>query len=329
MWPYVARRLLMGIPTVFGVLFLLFSLFFLYANPRDIARTALTEKATESQVQEWLQLHGYGTVVTVLEADGTEKDEFVPTPKYKLLGSFYGRMLTFNFGKSDIDNVSIAQKLKDGAGPSLALTVPVFFIGVIFSVAISLLVALFRGTYVDHLTLVLCVIGMSIVMFVYIMGGQYFLGKVLRWFPISGWSANHKAYFLALPVLVGVIAALGERIRFYRTIMVNEISSDYIRTARAKGVSDMSLQFKHLLKNAMIPILTSLVMAIPFLFLGALLTESFFGIPGLGRMTVEAITNNDFSTTSVMVYISSLLYIVFNVITDISYTFVDPRVRLK
>ena len=136
-------------------------------------------------------------------------------------------------------------------------------------------------------------------------------------------------HFLILPWLVGVVAGIGNDVRFYRTIMVNEINSDYIRTARAKGVGDASILFKHLLKNAMIPVLTGVVMAIPFLFLGALLTESFFGIPGLGRLAVEAIQNNDFRSTAAIVYISALLFIVANLVTDISYTLVDPRVRLQ
>jgi peptide/nickel transport system permease protein len=164
---------------------------------------------------------------------------------------------------------------------------------------------------------------------VYIIGGQFLLGRVLRWFPISGWSGRHMVHFLTLPWLVGIIAGLGHNIRFYRTVMVNEINSDYVRTARAKGVGEARLLFVHLLKNAMIPILTAVVMAIPFLFTGSLLLEAFFGIPGLGGLTVEAIMNNDFPTIAAMVYISSLMYIAANLLTDIGYTVVDPRVRLN
>lgn len=185
------------------------------------------------------------------------------------------------------------------------------------------------NTYVDRFALVLCVLGMSIVVFLYIIGGQFALSKILRWFPISGWSPDHKFHFLFLPVLVGIVDSLSRRIRLYRTIMVNEVNSDYMRTARAKGVSDRSLLFKHLLKNAMIPILTGVVMSIPYLFTGALLLEAFFGIPGLGKLTIEAIQNGDFATLSAMVFILSLLYVVFNLLTDLSYTLVDPRVKLQ
>ena len=324
MLSYILRRVLLAVPTVLGVLFILFMLFFSISDPKFIAGKALGEKAPQQQIDKWLIDHGYHLPKMYnKEASGAEK--ITQTRLYQ----YYRSMLTFDFGESDLDGISIVEKIKDGYKPSLLLTVPNFVFGMIFAIAISLGVALFRGTYVDHATLVLCVIGMSIVIFVYIIGGQYYLSTVLRWYPISGWSETHQWHFLMLPILVGIIGGLGDSIRFYRTIMVNEINSDYVRTARSKGVSDRSLLFKHVLKNAMIPILTRVVMAIPFLFTGSLLIESFFGIPGLGRLTVDAIFSDDFRTISAMVYISSLLYIFANLMTDISYTFVDPRVRLK
>ena len=324
MLAYIVRRLLMGIPTVLGVLFILFMLFFGIASPRLIAMRALGEKSTDEQIELWIEAHGYA-----LPKFYNPQEQGMRRLTQTRLIRYYRSMLTFDFGRSDLDNVEIAHKIRQGAGPSLALTVPIFVVGLAVAIATSLVVAMFRGTYVDHSVLVLCVIGMSIVYFLYIIGGQFLLGKVLRWFPISGWSPRHMAYFLTLPWVVGVIAGIGRNVRFYRTIMVNEISADYIRTARAKGLGDTRILFVHLLKNAMIPILTAVVMAIPFLFMGNLLLESFFGIPGLGRLTVEAINNNDFPTISAMVYISSLLYIGGNLLTDISYTFADPRVRLK
>jgi len=321
---YIIRRLLLGIPTVLGVLLILFTLFFWVARPVDIAKRALGEKAQQEQIDRWIEEHGYHLPKFVnKEASGLNR--FTETR----FVHYFSDMLTFDFGRSDLDDIPIAYKLKKGALPSLCLTVPMFFVGLFLAIALALLIALYRGTYIDRMSLILCVVGMSLVIFVYIMGGQYLFGKMLNWFPISGWAANHPFHFLALPILVGTLAGLGESIRFYRTIMVNEINSDYIRTSRAKGVSDRDILFKHLLKNAMIPILTRLVMAIPFLFMGSLLLESFFGIPGLGYLTVEAILNNDFSTVSAMVYISAIIYIVANLLTDISYTFVDPRVRLK
>jgi len=324
MLSYIIRRTLMAIPTILGVLLILFILFFAVAEPADIAVRALGEKAQQEQIDKWLEEKGYNRPkIYNSEAEGLARIR--ETQLYQ----YYRSMLTFDLGESDLDGIPILEKIRKGAKPSLMLTVPMFIIGLSLAIAISLGVALFRGTYVDHSTLVLCVVGMSIVIFVYIIGGQYYLSTVLRWYPISGWSETHQLHFLFMPILVGVLGGLGESIRFYRTIMVNEINADYVRTARSKGVSDRSLLLKHVLKNAMIPILTGVVMAIPFLFTGSLLIESFFGIPGLGRLTVDAILNNDFPTISAMVYISSLLYIFGNLVTDISYTFVDPRVRLK
>ncbi len=324
MMAYIIRRILLAVPTVLGVLFILFVLFFGIATPELIAQRALGDKATEEQIEIWVEEHGYA-----LPKFYNGDEEGLHRLSQTRFAQYYKSMLTFDFGRSDLDDIPISYKIKKGAGPSLVLTVPIFIVGLAVAIATSLLVALFRGTYVDHSVLVLCVIGMSVVYFLYIISGQFLLGKVLRWYPISGWSPRHLVHFLSLPWLVGLIAGLGNNIRFYRTVMVNEINSDYIRTARAKGLGDSRILFVHLLKNALIPVLTAIVMAIPFLFMGNLLLEAFFGIPGLGRLTVEAINNNDFRTVSAMVYISSLLYIAGNLLTDISYTFVDPRVRLK
>lgn len=321
---YILRKVLMGIPTVLGVLFLLFALFFWMSSPEYMAKKVLGEKATETAINNWIKEKGYDKPRFVnTDAQGFEK--LTDT----LLCNYYKNMLSFNFGNSDYDNIAITKKLRHGVRPSLMLTVPIFFGGMLIAISISMLVAIFRGTYVDKMSLVMCVTGMSVVYFLYIMGAQFVFGKLLKWFPISGWSNTHRLHFLVLPIIVGIIAGIAGQIRFYRTIMVNEVNNDYIRTARAKGLGEAGILFGHLLKNAMIPILTSVVMAIPFLFMGSLLMESFFGIPGLGYLTVQAINNNDFSTVSAMVYISSLMFVVANILTDISYTFVDPRVRLK
>ena len=324
MWAYSLRRLLQGIPTVLGVLFVFFVIFFLVNNPDQMARQAKGEKVSQEVIETWKKEKGYDLPKFInTKAEGLGK--LTETRFYR----YFKSMLTFDFGKSDKDDQDIMEKIRKGAMPSLALTIPIFIIGLFISIAISLVVALFMNTYVDRFALVMCVLGMSIVVFLYIIGGQFVLGRVLKWFAISGWSPNHKIHFLMLPVMVGILDSLSRRIRLYRTIMVNEVNSDYMRTARAKGVSDTSLLFKHLLKNAMIPILTGVVMSIPYLFTGSLLIESFFGIPGLGRLTFDAIINGDFTTLSAMVFIGSLLYIVFNLITDLSYTLVDPRVKLQ
>jgi peptide/nickel transport system permease protein len=177
----------------------------------------------------------------------------------------------------------------------------------------------------------LAVLGMSTSILFYIIGAQYLIGKVLRWYPISGFDASPAVLwrFVAMPIIVGVVSALGATTRFYRTVFVEEIHRDYVRTARAKGAGEGRIMIAHVMRNGMIPIVTDIVMTIPFLFMGVLLLEAFFGIPGLGALTVEAIDNNDFSTLRVIVYIGSLLFIVGQILTDISYTLVDPRVRLE
>jgi len=175
------------------------------------------------------------------------------------------------------------------------------------------------------------VLAMSISILLYIIGAQYLIAKVLRWFPISGFDSHPAviARFLALPVVVGVLSGVGSEVRFYRTVFVEETSRDYVRTARAKGAGEGRVMVRHVLRNALIPILTRVVVAIPFLFTGSLLLESFFGIPGLGALMVDAIQGNDFSTLRTMVYIGSLLFVLGQIATDISYSLVDPRVRLE
>jgi peptide/nickel transport system permease protein len=193
-----------------------------------------------------------------------------------------------------------------------------------------MILAYFRGNYLDYFGVILCVIIMSISSLFYIIGGQYLFGKVLQLYPISGYDTGiHALKFVTLPVLIGIIAAIGGNVRFNRTIFLEEITKDYIRTARSKGLSEEIVLFKHCLKNALIPILTTAVMTIPFLFMGSLLMESFFAIPGLGSFTIDAIQAQDFAIVRSMVYLGSVLYIVGLILTDISYTLVDPRIRFE
>jgi peptide/nickel transport system permease protein len=320
MLAYVVRRLVWGGVVVLGVLFFLFLLFFAVTSPDDIARRALGEKATQEVIDQWKANHGYDKPLWPWQ-----------DARDNMLVEHYRRMLTFDFGRSDADDVPIVQRLREGVGPSLALTVPLFGVGLAVAIALSLFVAFFRETYIDSMGVFLCVLGMSVSILLYIIGAQFLIGKLLRWFPISGFDPAPSviARFLALPLLVGVIHGVGGEVRFYRTVFVEETGRDYVRTARAKGAGEGRIMARHVLRNGMIPILTHVVVAIPFLFMGALLLESFFGIPGLGALTVEAINGNDFSTLRTMVYIGSLLFVVGQVATDVSYALADPRVRLE
>ena len=313
MLAYALRRLAYGFLVILGVLGLLFVLFFLYADPLDMARRAVGEKAPPEVLARWIEEHGYDR----------------PWPEQ--LREHYLNMLTFDFGRSDADDVPIARRLREGAGPSLSFTVPTFVLGLGLGIALSLFVAYFRETYIDRMGVVLAVFAMSVSILLYIIGGQFLIGKLLNWFPISGFDPDPRVLprFVALPIFIGLLAGVGGDVRFYRTVFVEETNRDYVRTARAKGCGDGRVMAHHVLRNALIPILTRVVTAIPFLFTGSLLVESFFGIPGLGALTVEAIHGNDFSTLRVMVYIGALLFIVFQIVTDFSYTLADPRVRLE
>ena len=193
-----------------------------------------------------------------------------------------------------------------------------------------MLLAFFRGSYIDVWGVVVCVVLMSISALFYYIGGQFLVGKLLHLVPISGYDTGADAIkFIILPVLIGVAAGIGASTRWYRTFFLEEIAKDFVRTARAKGLSETRVLFRHVLKNAMIPILTGIVVALPMLFMGSLILESFFGIPGLGSYTIDAINQQDFAIVRAMVFLGSVLYIVGLILTDISYTLVDPRVRLS
>ena len=318
---WLLRRLAWGGATVLGVLLFLFLLFFVYAKPEDVARRALGEKASPEVIAQWLANHGYDRPAFWNPAH----------PLDTMLADHYRRMLSFDFGRSDADDVPIAKRLRRGVGPSLSVTVPLFLLGLPLALALALGVAFFRDTYIDRVGVVACVLAMSISMLIYILAGQYLIGRLLRWFPISGFDPDPAvlARFVALPVLVGLLAGIGSEVRFYRAVFVEETGRDYVRTARAKGAGDGRVMARHVLPNAAIPILTNAVMEIPFLFTGAILLESFFGIPGLGSITVDAINANDFATLRVMVYLGALLFVAGQIATDVAYTLADPRVRLE
>jgi peptide/nickel transport system permease protein len=320
---FALRRLAYGVVVVMGVLAVLFVLFFSIASPDDIARKALGEKARQEAIDQWKTNHGYDRPLWPISAG-----EFRPD---NLLFHHYGTMLRFDFGVSDYDGVPIAERMKQGAPPSLTLTLPLFLLEITVAVLAALFVAVFRGTYIDRAGLVVAVLAMSIPLVLMIIGAQYLIARTLAWFPLSGYARELElmSRFLALPVLVGVVSALGGEVRFLRTVFVEETSRDYVRTARAKGASEMRVMLRHVLRNSLIPVLTRVVLQIPFLFTGALLLESFFGIPGLGSLTVDSINNNDFATLRVTVFIGAILFVVAQIVTDLSYALVDPRVRLE
>jgi peptide/nickel transport system permease protein len=238
---------------------------------------------------------------------------------------------TFDFGRSWATRQEITYMIKQGAYPSLCLTIPAFTISTILSLLISLVVAFYRGKGIDLFVRFFCIAGMSISALTYILAFQWFFAFELGWFEISGFEYGFPDFipFIALPVIIWIILSLGPDVRFFRTVILDEIYQDYVRTARAKGLSEVTILLKHVLRNALIPIITYVVIQIPFLILGALLLESFFGIPGLGGITLNALNSSDFPVIKAMAILSSVAYILFSLISDVLYTFADPRVKLK
>lgn len=325
MTAYILRRILYAIPILIGVNVITFILFFVVNTPEDMARLHLGERhVTEQAIDKWKSERGYDKpLIWNSEAEGLAKisDTIFYTNSKKLF--------LFDFGQSDSGR-DISYDISQRMWPSLAITLPVFIIGLLLTITFALIVAFFRGTYIDTWAVILCVAMMSISGLFYIIGGQYLIGKLLKLVPISGFDLSIEGIkFIILPVLVGIIGGLGGGVRWYRTIFLEEINRDYVRTARAKGLSERGVLFIHVLRNALIPILTGVVVILPSLFMGSLIIEAFFGIPGLGSYTIDAIQRQDFAIVRSMVFLGSFLYIIGLLLTDLSYTLVDPRVRLE
>jgi peptide/nickel transport system permease protein len=326
MLAYIIRRVLYAIPILIGVNLLTFVLFFVVNSPDDMARMQLGIKnVTPAAIEKWKEQHGYDKPLLynseVQGVDAISRTVFFE----KSL-----KLFVFDFGAAD-DGRDIAHDIRQRMFPSLAIAIPVFIVGLLVNITIAMLLAFFRGTYIDISGVVLGVVLMSISTLFYIIGGQFMISKLWHLVPISGYDdSDIDAFkFLVLPVVVGIVGGIGSGTRWYRTIFLEEINKDYVRTSRAKGLSELRVLFRHVLKNAMIPILTGVVVVIPLLFMGSLLTESFFGIPGLGSYTIDAIQSQDFAIVRAMVFLGSVLYIVGLILTDISYTLVDPRIRLN
>jgi peptide/nickel transport system permease protein len=324
---YIIRRLLLAVPTVLGVCLVTFLLFNVFASPEAVARKQLGKNPTVGQVKAWITAHGMDKPMFVNLNPG--KDGRIHPFDSRFLNHMR-ELIFFEFPESDYLHEKVSDLLRQKIGPSLTLTVPAFLLSIIVTLPIALFIAYYRGTYIDRLALFVCVILMSIVILNYIIFGQYLLAVVFKYFPIYGFEFGVGAWkFLFLPVILSVASGLGSGVRFYRTVMLNEVRADYVRTAMAKGVSEEGVLFKHVLKNAMIPILTMTVLSIPFLITGSLLLEMYFGIPGMGNLMLNAINSSDYPVIRTLVYIYSLLYIAGSILTDISYTLVDPRVAFE
>ncbi len=322
---YIIRRLLYAFPLLIGINILTFMLFFIINSPNDMARMQLGQKhVTEQAIDNWKQQHGYNLPL-LWNPTATAEKKLTDTIFYqKSVGLFL-----FRFGSSD-NGRNISADIKERAWPSLAVALPTLCVGLLVDITFALLMVLFRQSYLDRVGTALCVVSMSISSLFYIIAGQFVISKLLRLVPISGYDDGLDAIkFLILPVLIGAFSGVGSGVRWYRTLFLEEVSKDYVRTARAKGLTEIQTLFRHVLKNAMIPILTGVVVVLPTLFMGSLITESFFSIPGLGSYTIDAINSQDFAIVRAMVFLGSVLYVIGLLLTDISYTLVDPRVRLS
>lgn len=308
---YIIRRLLATIPLIFGVALITFVLFNMVGG--DPTYQMLGKHANARQIVELRREYGFDQ------------------PHYIQFAQYLKQIVTFDYGRSYATKQPISQMILNGLGPSLTLTIPAFLLTTMIGIVIALLVAYFRGKFLDKITVILCVLGMSLPMLAYILFGQYFFAFKMGWFPISGFETSfaERFQYVALPVIIWVLVSVGYEVRFFRTAILEETNQDYVRTARAKGLTEQRVFFKHVLKNSMVPIVTNVIIEIPLLILGAFLLESFFGIPGLGSITIDAIHNSDFPVIKAMTTLLALLLIFGNLATDIIYTLVDPRVSLK
>ncbi len=322
---FLARRIAYGLLVLVGINLATFLLFFQVNTPDDMARLQLGGKrVTPDAISKWKAERGYDRPLYF-----NDQAQGLARVTDTVFFDSSARMFAFDFGRADSGR-DIASEIRRRAWPSLALALPVFVVGLGLSITLALGLAFFRGTYLDFWGSVLCVALMSISSLFFIVAGQFVFARLLQLVPVSGYDAGADAWrFLILPVAISIFARLGGETRFNRTLFLEEINKDYVRTARAKGLSEPGVLFGHVLRNALIPILSSSVAVIPLLFMGSLITESFFSIPGLGSYLIEAIAAQDFAVVRAMVFIGSVLYILGLILTDLSYSWADPRIRLQ
>lgn len=325
MLAYFIKRICYMVPILIGVNLLVFAMFFVVNSPDDMARMALGEKADRPEaIEQWKANRGYDVPLLYNgEASGAEK--FTKTIFCrKSLALFWG-----DFGNSDASGRSIGGEIRARVWPSFALALPIFLGTLIANIILGMKLASCRGSAIDWTGQFLCVALMSISMLILIIFGQYLGAQLLRLAPVSGFSGGLGMFkFLLLPTVIGIISGLGSGTRLYRTFFLEQISQDYVRTARAKGLPESKVLFKHVLRNALIPVLTNIPLYLLMLFTGNLLLEKFFAIPGLGGFTIDAIAAQDFAIVRAMVFLGAVIYIIGLLLADLAYSIVDPRIHL-
>ena len=321
MLKYVLKRLWETIPTTIGILLLTFVLFNVVGG--SPAEVILGKNATAESVAAFNRKWGYDKPLIIGMRDGGRGIRGWWDSQFF---NFIGGLCKGDFGYSIENQEPVVEVLKRGVGPSLSLTVPILVGGVIVALMLALLAAAMRGGWVDKVVLVFSAVLMSVNYVIWVLAGQFFLSYKAGLFPVWGYE---NAFYLALPVLIGVFSSLGTDVRFFRTAILDEVYKPYVLTARAKGLSGWTIMTRHVLRNALIPIVTYVSLSIPYLFTGSLLLESFFGIPGLGSVSINAIHSADMAVVRAIVVLGALLYQFVNLLTDVLYAFLDPRIRMS
>ncbi len=309
---YILRRLLQFVPTLLGVVLLVFILFNWIGG--DPAYLLAGKMSNPEQIENIRRQLG------------------IDQPYYVQLWIFLTQIVTGDFGVSWSTNEKVSAIFATRLVPSLTVLVPMLLIGTLLSMGLALLVAYWRGSWTDRAIMIGCTVGQSISILVYIIVFQYVFAYQLGWFPVQGWGQDvvtNLVKFSALPILVGVAVSLAPDTRLYRTFFLDEMNQDYVRTARAKGLSEARVMGVHVLRNAAIPVVTNVMIQIPALLAGAFLIERFFSIPGIGREVLLAVERSDFPLIKAVTIYVAMATLVINLLTDILYKVIDPRVQLK
>ncbi|HTS84869.1 MAG TPA: ABC transporter permease [Usitatibacter sp.] len=312
MTAYVIRRLWQMIPTILGVILLVFFLFnWVGGDPAMVLAGKISNKDQIENIRRQLgvdQSYAYQLWV------------------------FVKQVFTFDFGRSWSTNEEVSHIILTRVGPTLTIMVPCLIIETSIAVGLAIMVAYVRGTLTDRMTMMICTVAMSISFLVYIIFFQWLFGFILGWFPVQGWSESfwkNLFYYAPLPIMLAIFVGLAPELRLYRSFILDEINQDYVRTARAKGVSERKVMMKHVLRNALIPILTNLGILLPGVFVGSFLLEVFFSIPGLGREIITAVNRSDFPVIKAVTVYLAILTMIINLGVDVLYKVVDPRVSFK
>ncbi len=311
MLKYIGRRSLYSIPILFGVTLVMFLLFNVAGG--DPAGQAAGRYASAKQIEEVRHQMGL--------------DKSLVMQYFDLLGQIF----TLDFGSSWSSKQPVSRLLADGIGPTMSVSVPAFLLSLLINVPLGLLVAYRRASLFDKGMVVTCLAMLSISSVVYVLAGQYVLAYKFGIFPVSGWDPDilGRFHYTALPVLILLVLFLGGDLLFFRTVFLEEMHQDYVRTARSKGVSEGVILFKHILRNALVSIITLVALEVPFLIVGSILIESYFGIPGVGNLVVTAIQEADFPVIKAMTILSAVVYIFFQLVSDVLSALVDPKIRLE